>query len=99
MSINLFNKVRTNEPLIKDKSTLHAFGGEVLVPLGKTNLKCVLKKTTRDLTFYVLNLNSVTLLGNCACQELGLISFDKTVHKLQILFDPLSKFRDLFDKT
>ena len=53
---------------------------------------CAEKSHMRNLTFYVLNFNSVTLLGNRACQELGLISFDKTVHKLQISLDPLSEF-------
>lgn len=39
----------------------------------------------------------MTLLGIQACQDLGLIFFDQSVHKLLISVDPMKEYPDLFD--
>lgn len=53
----------------------------------------MLKQSYRDLSFFILDSDCVTQ----ACQDLGLVSFDRTVHEVRVMLNPLSEYPDLFD--
>ncbi|XP_055507978.1 uncharacterized protein LOC129707187 [Leucoraja erinacea] len=97
ISTKLFHKIRNNEQLSADRSVLRAYGGEELTPVGRVTFHCKLQKTSRDLSFFVLDCDCVPLLSNQACQDLGLVAFDSTVHEVRVKLDPVSEYPDLFD--
>lgn len=83
MSLRVYNKIRNN-------GTLHAYGGEVLHPHSKADFKCVVDNIAKNLIFFfnVVKSNSETLLGIHACQDLGLVTFRRAVHKLRLSDEP-----------
>ncbi|XP_055506313.1 uncharacterized protein LOC129706229 isoform X2 [Leucoraja erinacea] len=97
MSTSLSKKIRADEIVTVDNSRLHAYGGGVLVPVGKATLHCKVLKASRPLTFYLLDSDDVTLLGAQACQDLDLVSFHRDIHQVRTLMDPLWEYPDRFD--
>ena len=55
------------------KTRLTAFGGSVLLPIGKITAQCVAKGRTVNLEFYVVDFASTPILGLPGCTELKLI--------------------------
>ena len=55
------------------KISLTAYGGQKLLPLGKTRLRCAVRGTNTHIEFVVVDTDSPAILGLETCQKLGLV--------------------------
>lgn len=78
--INEFKRMSDQEiNLEHNESTLEAYGGFLIKPIGKVNLTCSVNKNRKMLEFSIVNSKSPPILGLQACIELGLIKKINTV--------------------
>ena len=80
-----------------NRSVLRAYGGGLLVPVGKATLNCKVLKAVRPLSFFLLDGKCAPLLGIQACQDLGLVNFHRDIRMVQQPLDPLVEYPDRFD--
>ncbi|ESO95059.1 hypothetical protein LOTGIDRAFT_160821 [Lottia gigantea] len=54
-------------------TVLHAFGNSKIRPIGKTEVKCTIGSTVKNLQFYVTDRADTAILGHRACEKFNLI--------------------------
>lgn len=91
-----FTRLETNKQVRPCLRTLEAFGGELIRPKYSIVLTCSTSNKSLDQEFFIVDKNTVPILGIIACEKLGLIK-RANVNTIQ---DPkprvLEQNRDIF---
>ena len=71
---NVFKELHISRKHLRNvKVNLYTYNGDVMIPDGKIDIRCRIRKLERTLPFYVTSKGSTPILGKEACVRLGLI--------------------------
>ena len=73
LPVEIYDKIPGQKSLAKTKTTLMAYGGTRIVPLGTIALETSTTKRSLELLFYVTDISTTPLLGRVACEALNLV--------------------------
>ena len=79
--MKVYKKLKKSPPIDHTKTTLSAYGGSIIKPVGTCTLLCQSNGKSSTVMFYVVHIAAQPILGLADCVALGLI---QRVHSLEV---------------
>ena len=94
----IYDNLSMRGKLEETNEVLSSYGNHRVVPVGKVSLSCTVKERTLSLDFYVVDLESVPILGLEACTRFNLLKkIDSLTARLSSKEAILCDYKDVFE--